>query len=140
MVAIVVKGIKSVGALAAKMRAIPGIAHYATSELAGETVDLVLDGFAKESDPYGKKWAPKKRSNGKPVGVDTGAMKGSVSPVVSGSHFGVSIGVYYAPYFHAPSGRAQRWLVPNRSSGIPGSWMDSYHDIIERIFLERLKG
>ena len=138
MVAIVVKGIGSLDALSAKLVAIPGIVHYATSELAGEAVDLVLDGFGKESDPYGRKWAPKKRPNGKPVGIDTGAMKSSVSPVVSGSHFGVSIGVNYAPFLHAPSGRAQRWLVPNKSMGVPSVWVDSYQLIIERIFNERL--
>lgn len=138
MVTIVVKGIESLDALSAKLVAIPGIVHYATSELAGETADLVLDGFGKESDPYGKKWARKKVPNGKPVGVHTGDMKATVRPMVSGSHFGVSFGVPYAQYFHAPSGRAQRWLVPNKSMGVPGAWVDRYQDIIQRVFEERL--
>jgi len=136
LVAIVVKGIAQLNGLTARFGAVPGIVQYAIKELADETVELVQDGFSKESDPYGRKWAPKKVPNGKPVGVDTGRMKATVSPVISGSHFGVTFGVPYAQYFHAPSGRAQRWLVPNKSMGVPPSWLARYEHIIETTFLE----
>jgi len=124
LVAIVVKGIKSVGALAAKMRAIPGIAHYATSELAGETVDLVLDGFAKESDPYGKKWAPKKRSNGKPVGVDTGAMKGSVSQWLAARILAYLLGCIMRPISTPQvAGPSDGWCLTGAAASLAAGWI-----------------
>ena len=129
MVGIRIKGGKRLEALAARVASVPAILKAAPPVLAEECVSLVREGFAKEADPYGKGWAPKKVPDGRAVGVVTGAMKGSAHAVSSGTSFGVGLSVNYAQYFNA-----KRLLVPTAGRGLPASWVAEFEAVIEDMF------
>lgn len=52
-----------------------GLTEKVGHELARTSRGLIRDGFAKQQDPDGHAWKPKKRPNGRPTLDNTGAMK-----------------------------------------------------------------
>jgi phage gpG-like protein len=74
--------------------------------LAEEALDLVAEGFRKETDPYGKRWASKAISNGKPVLVGRTARlrRGWHRKASSARGFRIGPAVNYARHHQSGTG------------------------------------
>jgi phage gpG-like protein len=94
--------------------------------LAEVMITLVAEGFNRERDPYGRKWAKKKKPDGRMV------LHGKTSRLRNGWHvvsarrrgFHIAASVEYAAYHQAPrfNRRPARMMVPTPALGIPKSW------------------
>jgi len=95
--------------------------------LAGEALSLTDQAFEQQRSPTGKAWAPKKRSDGRPIGQGkTGRLRDSYR-VKFASRFGFSIGskVDYRRWFAGgKKGQAPRPLSPG--SRIPKRWDNAF--------------
>jgi len=117
----------------------PGLMKQVSHSMAEETITLVSQGFRKQQDPYGGKWASRKSGGGGAILVDTGALRNSfhVSGVGS-SGFTVSSGVAYSEYHQSGTSRmVARRMVPD-SGDIPGKWSKAYDEIVEDVLDDHL--
>lgn len=110
------------------------IAVKVTSKLQAEQMlGLVREGFRTERDPYGRRWKPKKRPDGRKV------LHGKTGQLEAGWHVqkadaGGSIIApsvrYAAPHQRprrGPDGRLKRptrMMVPTPERGVPARWKD----------------
>lgn len=80
--------------------------------------ELVQLGFKTETDPYGNRWAPKKKKNGKPILVNTGRMKKSFRYKTGLSQVKISNLKKYAIYHLTgiPGKMPPRLFVPFKKS------------------------
>jgi phage gpG-like protein len=125
--------------------------------MAEETVDLVKDGFDKESDPYGKKW--KATARGGEILSDTGALKGGIKvKSATKSKFVITASVDYASVhqggmtIRAKTAKGMRfkiggkWVsvkevtIPARpffpDGKMPSAWMDVFEEKAETMLKE----
>jgi hypothetical protein len=95
--------------------------------LAEVMIALIAEGFNKERDPYGRKWAKKKKPDGRKV------LHGETTRLRNGWHvksnrrgFRVAPSVTYAAHHQAPrfGRRPTRMMVPSGSRGLPRRWRD----------------
>ena len=110
----------------------PGaILAAASSSLAEECIGLIKDGFRTETDPYGRKWAPKQRPDGRKVlSGKTGRLKGGWKVSKQDQHeVAVTPSVDYAEHHQNPRRNAQgrlkrpkRMMVPEYERGLPLRW------------------
>jgi phage gpG-like protein len=94
--------------------------------LAETMIELIGEGFNAERDPYGRRWAPKKKPDGRKV------LHGETSRLRNGWHvvsarrrgFHVAPSVEYAAYHQAPrfGRRPTRMMVPTPGLGLPRKW------------------
>lgn len=94
--------------------------------LAEVSITLIAQGFNRERDPYGRKWAKKKRPDGRKV------LHGETTRLRNGWHvvqarrrgFHVAPSVTYAAHHQAPrfNRRPVRMQVPTPGLGLPKSW------------------
>jgi phage gpG-like protein len=98
---------------------------------AEEMISLVKDGFRDETDPYGKKWARKKKKNGRKI------LSGKTSRLKGGWHykradkggFTISPSVDYAAYHQTGTRRmVARKMVPD-SRGLPREWSKKLEEV-----------
>lgn len=116
--------------------AIPHIAR----EVATEMENLSAEGFRKQADPYGAKWAPRKSGGGGAILVQTGAMRGSLHSSASGNTASVGYGTGYATYHQNGTSRmVARKLVPDRGK-LPPAWVDAIEGVVEDVLDELLSG
>lgn len=103
------------------------IVKHTSRAQAEVALTLIGEGFDDESDPYGRKWAKKKRPDGRKV------LHGETTRLRNGWHvkadmggWSVSSSVDYAGYHQAPRGgsRPQRMMVPSGARGLPKDWAD----------------
>jgi phage gpG-like protein len=89
--------------------------------VAEEAIDLIREGFSKESDPYGTRWAPLKYRSGR-ILQDTGRLRNSWHRrSLSASRVVIGTAVTYAAYHQSGTRRMrQRAMVPFR--GMPAPW------------------
>ena len=122
--------------LAKKFSQTPKVMGELSRNMAEEAVDLVKDGFDKESDPYGKKWLATAR--GGEILSDTGALKGSWKvKSATRAQFKVDASVRYASYHQdgAPKIRLPaRMMVPDGK--MPSGWMDAFEELAETMLEE----
>jgi len=83
-----------------------------SANLAEETIELIREGFATSTDPYGDRWAPLKLRSGQPL-RDTGGLQSSWHRrFVTAQGFVVASGKDYARYHQDGTGihgpKAQR--------------------------------
>lgn len=102
--------------------------------MAEEMVGLIKDGFRTETDPYGKKWKPKKKPDGrKTLSGKTSRLKGGWHVKrKSDSSFTVAPSVDYATPHQtgAPSRNlVPRRMVPTQSRGLPGKWSKAFKEV-----------
>jgi hypothetical protein len=92
--------------------------------LAEEAVELIAEGFEKETDPYGKAWAKKRFPDGRQVLVGRTARlrRGWHKKNVTATGFSVAPSVDYAKYHqrgrgpvHAQPGKSLRFMVGGRA-------------------------
>jgi hypothetical protein len=102
----------------------PNSLHDVSAKFAAESLSRTDDEFAKQADPFGRPWAPKKRPDGRRIGQGkTGKLRSSYQ-VKTLSRFGFTIGsrATYRGYFSR-----RRALSPGRR--VPGSWDNSFDRI-----------
>ena len=116
--------------------------------LAETTVDQIAQGFRAGKDPYGQKWPPKKKSDGRKVlHGKTSRLRRGWHPVKTGpKEFEVAPSVdYAAPHQSPKTGRGgglkrpRRMMVPTASKGLPDAWADQYTDVTDAAFAEWFK-
>jgi hypothetical protein len=94
--------------------------------MADEVVRLIDEGFAKQKDPYGVPWAPKKRDDGRMIlHGPTGRLRSGWRPVLVGVRkFFVAPSVDYAAPHQAPrfNRRPRRAMVPYGKNKLPLKW------------------
>lgn len=102
------------------------IVRHTSQAQAEVALTLISEGFQHEQDPYGKRWAPKKKPDGRKV------LHGETTRLRNGWHVAkagmggwqVDPGVDYAAYHQAPRGnsRPTRRMVPDSARGLPKEW------------------
>jgi len=122
----------------------PEILDAISAAGADALVGRVKDGFRKETDPYGKRWARKKKPDGRKV------LSGKTSNLKGGWHyqrtdrggFTISPGVGYAQYHQtgAPSrNMPARKMVPDSSGGgLPPEWSQDLEETANEIIKAHL--
>lgn len=104
------------------------IVRHTSQAQAEVALTLIGEGFQHEQDPYGKRWAPKKKPDGRKV------LHGETTRLRNGWHVAkagmggwqVDPGVEYAAYHQAPRGnsRPTRRMVPDSARGLPKEWAE----------------
>lgn len=98
------------------------------SNVAEEVIELVREGFERESDPYGAKWAGLKSRSGR-ILQDTGGLRSSFHrKALSETSTTVGAGKSYARYHQDGTKRMPaRKMVPD--GDIPGEWRSRINEI-----------
>lgn len=108
-----------------------------------EALELIAEGFATETDPYGKPWAAKKVDDGRSILV------GKTARLRRGWHlqrygrggFTVSPSVDYATYHQKRTKRmVARMMVPSRSRGLPPKWRTALSSVAQQHFAAHFGG
>lgn len=108
----------------ALMRSGEAIGGEVTSKMAARAADLVTEGFATETDPYGHAWAPKRRPDGRKVlHGKTGRLAHFVAMPVGKHRFVLVPGADYGAFLQTGTGHmVARKMVPDLEHGLPDSW------------------
>lgn len=110
---------------------IAGVKRTILANVGEEVIHLIRDGFERESDPYGSKWAALKHRSGR-ILQDTGALRNSFHrKQLSSSQVTVGPAVPYAR-FHQSGTRYMpaRKMVPD--DGLPTSWSERINAVARR--------
>ena len=100
-----------------------GLQHL-SNNLAEQALELVAEGFERETDPYGKAWAKKRFPDGRQVLVGQTARlrRGWHRKSATPSSFTIAPSVQYAKYHqrgrgpvHAKSGKSLRFMVGGKA-------------------------
>jgi len=111
-----------------------GLRSTICANLAEETINLVREGFADTTDPYGSGWAGTKRGN-RPLHGPSGVLRNAWSPHSSAGGFGASSGVGYAGFHQQGTSRfVARKMVPD--DDIPAAWSARYDEVVEELLDE----
>jgi hypothetical protein len=104
-----------------------------SAAMADRTIELIKDGFAKETDPYGNRWKDKRHPDGRKIlHGKTGELRaGFRKKEASADRYQITNPVPYASAHQAPRGssRAQRMMVPDEQKGMPSAWFDALQEI-----------
>jgi hypothetical protein len=142
-------------AILTSARLVPELAQ----RVAASEVKLIADGFRKQSDPYGKGWAPLKRerprnkrarlkrekkglkSRGHMILSDRGLMKASGNAQPSGSLVRANISKEYSIFHQGGTERMERrMMLPNDEQGIPPVWGQAIEREADKLIREKLRG
>jgi phage gpG-like protein len=117
---------------------VPDVLDDVAANMAEETLELIREGFEKEQDPDGKRWAPLKSREGR-ILQDTGVMRNSFHrKMVGRDGFTVGPSVDYATYHQTGTDRGLpvRRMVPD--GDLPSKWrarlIDIANEVLERAF------
>ena len=127
-----VKGDNKIDAWKAILKSAPEIVSVMSEQVAEEALALVNEGFAKQTDPYGKAWQEKKVDDGRSilVGKTTRLRRGWHKVKISESKWAIHPSVTYAAAHQDPQPRAnwggkrlpQRMMIPSKTRGMPIAW------------------
>lgn len=104
--------------------------------LAEEAIDLIKEGFATETDPYGKPWAGLKYRSGK-ILQDTGRLRSSFKVAgVTRRGFRVNASANYAAFHQEGTSRGlpARRMVPD--GRLPAEWKTAFVKAAD-VFMKR---
>jgi phage gpG-like protein len=149
-----------------KINQVPDALVTLNEQLAEESVELVREGFATSTDPYGEPWEPLVLREGQPL-RDTGALQASWHRrSVSKSGFSIASSRNYAPYhqlgtgiygprkqpirpirtkalklpggiyLYSSKGSPPRRMVPETGRPLPERWRKAYVDTAHEVFTE----
>lgn len=113
---------------ASKVASAPAVLDDIGENLAEEGIDLIKEGFEKETDPYGRKWAPLKRRKGR-ILQKTARMKNSYHrEYANRTGFKIGAGVNYAKHHqHGTRRMVARRMVPN--ANLPAVWRQRFVEV-----------
>jgi hypothetical protein len=127
-----VKGDNKIDAWKAILKSAPEIISVMSEQVAEEALALVSEGFAKQTDPYGKAWPEKKVDDGRSilVGKTTRLRRGWHKVKISEAKWSIQPSVVYAAAHQDPQPRAawggrrlpQRMMIPMKTRGMPAAW------------------
>ena len=125
------------------LRKSPALVRAASKALAEATLELIDEGFVAEADPYGKRWAPKARPDGRKVltGKTRRLRRRWRAVRVDKSGFHVIPGVDYAAAHQAPryGRRPRRMMVPDSRRGLPARWRKRFKQVAGSQFKKYLR-
>lgn len=126
------------------MRAAPSLVDEMGEMVAEEALDLVKEGFAKQTDPYGDRWKEKKVDDGRSilVGKTTRLRLGWHTVKKGNGKWTVAPSVEYAAAHQDPQPRArwggkklpQRMMIPSRKRGLPPEWQKRMDEAMSDVF------
>ena len=121
----------------------PGFMRALSADMAEETLSLIRQGFANESDPYGRPWQQLKRRQGR-ILQDTGRLRNSFHYSLTPGGFRVANATVYARAHQDPQPRSgwgkrpgslsqlpQRMMVPSKTLGLPPRYVQAYTGIVK---------
>lgn len=103
-----------------------------SAAMAEEALELVAEGFATQTDPYGKPWKEKSVDDGRSILVGkTARLRRGWHKLNSGrSGFTISPSVDYAGFHQRGTKRmVARMMVPSRSRGLPAKWRNALNAV-----------
>jgi phage gpG-like protein len=112
-------------------------------DVAHEITMILDEQFKTSSDPWGKRWAPKKRDNGKPTLIDTSSMRRSFFVSVSGTKIKIINSAEYSGYHQSGTSKmVARKMVPD-TGAMPRKWEPRLRKVaksgVTKYFKEALK-
>lgn len=122
------------------MKSAPSLIDEMGQLAAEEVLDLIQEGWSKQSDPYGKRWLQKKRPDGRAILVGKtlqlkkwavikkGNGKWTVAPSPTAGDYA---GAHQDPRPRAAWGGKslpQRMMIPSKSRGLPPEWRRRIED------------
>lgn len=125
--------------LRARLQRSPQVLEVVAKNLAEETIGLIREGFAKEREPSGQRWAPLVARSGK-ILQDTGRLRnGWHRKRLRRTGFTVGPAVTYGRFHQSGTRRIpQRRMVPEGS--LPPTWRKSYQRIAQNVLRRYLAG
>lgn len=106
-----------------KLKASPEVLKRIGTHVAEELLGLVQDGFRKETNPYGQRWAKKKRDDGRSilVGKTARLRRGWHTESVTRGTITIAPSVNYADFHQTGTSRmVDRKMVPD--DRMPDAW------------------
>lgn len=106
-----------------------GFADHIKREVARSCLKEVEACFRTETDPYGMRWAPRKKDVPWAILFKSGALYGSfvALPTPTGVRF-QSTKVYAARQNYGGGGITARNMLPSASRGLPSSWINAINN------------
>lgn len=115
-----------------------------SAAMADRALGFVDEGFEQERDPYGKRWAPKQRPDGRKVlqGATGQLRSGWRRKEIDKRFFSISTEVPYAAAHQVEwqGHRPARPMVPTTARGLPKSWSDAFEDLSVDLLAQYLSG
>ena len=147
----------SLADLADLLRDPDAILRMISGSIAEEVLGLIKEGFNTETDPYGRKWAPKQAHDGrKTLSGKTSLLKNGWKVVrQTASEIAISPSVNYANHHQNPQEappriddlgprglltRPRRMMVPDGEMGLPREWEDALVETATDGFAQIFKG
>lgn len=132
-------GIDRLSALVKRLRSVNAMRQEVSYRLAKETLGLIDDGFKRQTNPYGVRWAPIERS-GK-ILDKTGRLKGSWVPSNVGPNGFkiVSTASYGGFQQYGTKHIAVRKMVPTEGGGLGPTWFGAYERVVNKYIRESFK-
>lgn len=131
------------------LRTAPVVLDASSRKMGQATLQLIVEGFRHQRDPYGKPWAPKRRPDGRPV------LTGKTKRLRSGWRllgstrrgFRVRPSVDYATPHQDPRRghdgrlrRPRRMMVPSARRGLPHHWRLVYKAVSKAELRKHFRG
>jgi hypothetical protein len=128
------------------MRSAPSLVDEMGQMVAEEALDLVKEGFAKQTDPYGDRWQEKKVDDGRSILVGKtvqlkkwqivkkGNGKWTLSPSPTAGDYA---GAHQDPQPRARWGGKKlprRMMIPSKARGLPQSWQKRMDEAMSEVF------
>lgn len=115
-----------------------------TSQVQAEVaLTLIGEGFDRETDPYGRRWEPKKKPDGRKTlhGETTRLRNGWHITRSSMGGWQVDPSVEYAVFHQEPIGNARptRRMVPSTALGLPAEWKREFRAVAIAAAIEHFK-
>lgn len=112
-----------------------------SKEMAETALGLVADDFSGEHGPFGGRWKPKQRPDGRPIGVGrTGKLAKYRIRHVDGVSFRIGSDAPYSKFFHGGTRRMKaRMIVPNNGR-IPSAWSARFASIWQKHCMLVIRG
>jgi Phage virion morphogenesis family len=134
-----------VNAWAARLKATPAVLNAVAREIATELLNLTYERFKRQTDPYGKRWLPKKRPDGRGVlHGPTGRLKnGWFVHQATAKRILIHPSVKYAVYHQSSAPRRRlprRMMLPDAKLGLPTEYAEAFEDVTEAVLSSHFEG
>jgi hypothetical protein len=153
---VVVEGLEELRADIAEAAAMAADPRPALEEWAADLEALVDRAFASQTTPEGRPWAPRRmttrsrvggpehprrRVPGRPLGVDSGAMRASIDVQVAPRAVVLDVGAQHASFFtRGTRYQPARPFVPTADEGASASALDDLAETLADYATEALRG
>jgi hypothetical protein len=140
------KGKDSLASWREVMKSAPSLVDEMCEMVAEEALDLLKEGYSKETDPYGQKWQEKKVDDGRAILVGKsvqlkkwgiikkGNGKWTLAPSPTA---GAYAGAHQDPRPRALWGGKklpQRMMIPSKARGLPPAWAKRMEEAMSDVF------